>query len=83
MKKLIRIIEAPGSSYICGVCLLNKNMLLTGDYSKVIKQWKIEGDNLILISSKEKAHDSGINVLLNFGDGHIVSGSEDYTIKIW
>ena len=47
--KLIRIIEVPNSSWNCGVCMLNKNMLLTGDYSKVIRQWKIECDNLILI----------------------------------
>ena len=32
---LIRKIEVPGSSWICGVFMLNKNMLLTGDGSKV------------------------------------------------
>ena len=80
---LVRKIEVPGSSSICGVCMLNKNMLLTGDYSKVLRQWKIEGDNLILISKKEKAHDSCINVLLNIGNGFIASGSNDNTIKIW
>ena len=58
-------------------------MLLTGDYSEIIRQWKIEGDNLILISKKEKAHDSDINVLLNLGNGCIASGSNDKTIKIW
>ena len=63
--------------------MLNKNELLTGDCSKVIRQWKIEGDNLILISSKEKAHNADINVLLNLGDGHIASGSDDNTIRIW
>ena len=81
--KLVRIIEVPGSSWICGVCMLNKNMLLTADKSKIIRQWKIEGDNLILISSKEKAHNDWINVLLNLGEGHIASGSNDKTIKIW
>ena len=45
--KLVRIIEVPNSSSICGICMLNKNMLLTGDYAEVIRQWKIEGDNLI------------------------------------
>ena len=58
-------------------------MLLTGDESKIIRQWIIEGDNLILISKKEKTHDSGINVLLNMGNGLIASGSDDKTIKIW
>ena len=28
---LVRKIEVAGSSWICGVCMLNKNMLLTGD----------------------------------------------------
>ena len=81
--KLVRIIEVPGSSWIYGVCMLNKDVLLTGDYSKVIRQWKIEGDNLILLSKKEKAHDDDINVLLNLQDGHIASGSDDHTIRIW
>ena len=81
--KLVRIIEVPGSSWICGICMLNKNMLLTGDCAKVLRQWKIEGDNLVLISKKEKAHDNDINVLLNLGDGHIASGSDDHTVRIW
>ena len=80
---LVRKIEVPGSSWIYGVCMLNKNMLLTGDQSKVLRQWKIEGDNLILVSNKEKAHDSTINFLLNMGNGFIASGSSDKTIKIW
>ena len=80
---LVRKIEVPGSSWICGVCMLNKNMLLTGDYSEILRQWKIEGDNLILVSKKEKAHDGCINVLLNIGNGFIASGSDDKTIKIW
>ena len=81
--KLIRIINVPNASWITGVCLLNKNILLTGDFSETIRQWKIEGDNLILISKKEKAHTNGINVLLNMGNGFIASGSDDKTIKIW
>ena len=81
--RLVRIIEVPGSSCICGVCMLNQNMLLTGVYAEIIRQWRIEGDNLILMSQKEKTHDSDINVLLNIGDGHIASGSDDYTVRIW
>ena len=80
---LVRTVEVPNSNLITGVCLLNKDMLLTGDYSETIIQWKIEGDNLILISKKEKAHDNVINVLLNLGNGYIASGSYDNTIKIW
>ena len=79
----MRTIEVPNSNRIQGVCLLNKDMLLTGGYSKTIRQWKIEGDNLILMSKKEKAHDNDINVLLNLGNEYIASGSDDSTIKIW
>ena len=63
--------------------MLNKNMLLTGDQSYTLRQWKIEEDNLILVSKKEKAHDNTIRVLLNIGNGFIASGSADNTIKIW
>ena len=52
--KLVRKIEVPNSGSICGVCMLNKNILLAGDSSKIIRQWKIERNNLILISKKEK-----------------------------
>ena len=81
--KLVRKIEVPGSSWICWVCVLNKNMILTGDGAKIIRQWKIEGDNLILVSKKENTHDRDICVLLNIGNGFIASGSDDNTIKIW
>ena len=81
--KLIRKIDVPNSDWITGICLLNKDMLLTGDYSGIIRQWKIEGDNLILISKKENTHDKNIYVLLNMGNGFIASGSDDKTIKIW
>ena len=79
----LRIINVPGAGYIRGLCILNQNMLLTGDESKIIRQWRIEGDNLILISKKEKAHDDDITDLLNLGNGHIASCSFDETIKIW
>ena len=80
---LIRVIDVPGSSWISAICMLNKNKLLTGDYNEIIREWKIEGDNLILISKKEKAHSADISALLNIGDGHIASGSKDFTINIW
>ena len=31
-------------------------MLITGDFKMIIRQWKIEGDNLIVISKKEQTH---------------------------
>ena len=81
--KLVRIIDVQEVGFIFGVCMLNKNLLLTGNYTKIIRQWRIEGDNLIPVSKKEKAHDDGISVLLNLGNGHIASGSFDKIIKIW
>ena len=63
--------------------MLNQNMILTGDATKTIRQWKIDGDNLILISKKENAHDKRIITLLNIGNGLIASGSGDNSIKIW
>ena len=80
--KLVRKIKASDSSWLCGICKINNNMILTGDDSK-IKQWKIENDNLILVSKKDNAHNGWINALLNSGNGYIVSCSDDNTIKIW
>ena len=82
--RIVRIIDRPGSKQIRGVCKLNENMLLTGDFSKVIGQWRIEGDNLILIliSQKENSYENNVYFLLNIGDGYIASESTDNTIKI-
>ena len=63
--------------------MLNENMLLTGDFNKRIIQWKVEGDNLQLISKKENAHEVSINTLLKIGNGLIISGSDDKFVKIW
>ena len=63
--------------------MINNNLLLTGDNNKTIKQWKIEGNNLILISKKENAHSNSINALLDIGNGFIASCSDDKSIKIW
>jgi WD40 repeat protein len=79
----LRIINIPEAGCIYGVCILNQNMLLTGDDQSTIRQWRIEGDNLILISKKEKAHDDLITYLLNLGNRYIASCSWDKTIKIW
>ena len=78
---LIRTINVTNSSYISSICMLNNNMLLTGDDNHNIKQWKIEGDNLILFS--EKATEGIIYTLLKLPDGHIISGDDNGVIKIW
>ena len=81
--ELIREIEVPNSGWIYGACMLNKNILFTGDYEGIIREWKIKEDNLILISKNENSHNSHIYTLLNIGNGHIASGSLDFSIKIW
>ena len=81
--ELIREIEIPNSGWIYGACMLNKNILFTGDDNGILREFKIEKDNLILISKKEKAHNKWISTLLNIGNGHIASGSGDSLIKIW
>ena len=58
-------------------------MILTGDVNKRIIQWKIENDNLKLISKKENAHEDWIYNLSKIGNGLIISGSSDNCVKIW
>ena len=81
--KLKRTIYVPDSSVITTSCMLNKNIIVTGDSNKKIKQWKIEGNNLILISKKENAHISRITTIKKLKDGYILSGSFDGDFKIW
>ena len=70
-------------SWIGGVCMINQDMLLTGNDARIMMQWKIEGDNIKLISKKENTHSNDISVLLNIGRGFIASGACDNTVKIW
>ena len=63
--------------------MLNKDMILTVDDNERIIQWKIENDNLKLISIKEIAHYNRIHTLSKLGNGLILSGSDDESLKIW
>ena len=81
--KKIRQIDIPNANWINGVCRLNNNEIITGDNSNTLREWKIEKDNLILISKKENAHNGFINVILNLGNEHFATASDDNTIKIW
>ena len=80
---LIRTIDVDNSGWIYSACMLNKDIIITGDENKRIIQWKIENDNLKLISIKENAHDNSIYTLSKLGDGLILSGSYDNSVKIW
>ena len=81
--KLVRIVEVKNSSWIRGFCFWNDNIFLTSDNNRVIREWKIEGNNLILISQKENAHDRYIFALLKLGNWNIASASADNSIIIW
>ena len=79
---LIRTVNISGSGQIWCACILNENMLLTGDENKRIIYWKIEGDNLKLISKKENAHRDWITILTKIGNWLILSGSFDNFVII-
>ena len=80
---LIKTIEVDNSGSIYAACMLNKDMILTSDYNKRIIQWKVENDNLKLISIKENAHEDRIYTLSKLDNGLILSGSCDNSVKIW
>ena len=80
---IIRTIDAPNSSRIYDICMLNENQLVTCDKNSNILQWKIEGDNLKLSSKIENAHDYTITTLLKIDGSHILSGDADGYLKIW
>ena len=80
---VIRSIDSSGSSSILSACFINDNMILTSDSNHRIIQWKIDADNLILISKKENAHDSGIYTIKKLGNGLIMSGDKNGEVKIW
>ena len=60
----VRTINVPDSTWINVVCMLNKNILLTADNNRRIQQWRINGDNLVLISIKQNACENSIGILL-------------------
>ena len=80
---LIKTISVSNSDLIYAACMLNKDMILTADKNKRIIQWKIENNNLKLISIKENAHDNAINSLSKIGNDLILSCSDDMYAKIW
>ena len=80
---IIRSIDVSGSSWINSACLLTDDIILTADDNHRIIQWRIQHDNLELISKKENAHDSYIYVLKKIGNGLIMSGDGNGEVKIW
>ena len=80
---VVRTINVTNSSWINAACLLTNNMLITVDNNENIIQWKIEGDNLVMISRKEKASERSIGTVLKIGDGLIITGDDGGIIKVW
>ena len=80
---IIRSIDVSGSSWINSACLLTNDIILTADSNHRIIQWRIQHDNLELISKKENAHDDHIYVLKKIGNGLIMSGDVTGEVKIW
>ena len=80
--KIVRRISIPDTFNISASCMINENILLIGDDKSRIKKWRLKGDNLELISTKENIHDSFITVLMKLEDGNILSGSADGEIAI-
>ena len=80
---ILRNIEVPDSGNIYASCMLDKFNFIFGDYKNNIQHWRIEGDNLNLISIKENVHENSIYTLLLLRDGHVLSGDSEGEIKIW
>ena len=80
--KIIRKIELLNYFGISGFCMVNERTFLTTCILNIL-QWKIEGDDIKIISTKEKAHNLRINYIIKIGNGKIASCGYDKSIKIW
>ena len=90
-KKLIKKINIYKGHIECFIKLNNNTLLfgIEGDFSLKgnnyhFNQYKLneKGDNLELISIKEKVHNTGINYMIQGKNGEILSCSEQ-RIKVW
>ena len=82
-QKKINVIAIPGSSYITCFNKFNDNILLTGDCSCTIRQWKITGEFLNQQYFKEKSHDFQIRFIEKYENGLIITCSDDGSLKLW
>ena len=63
--------------------ILIQDRLITGDWNGNLKEWKIEGSNIVEKTIMERAHTTGIVSMDLLQDGRIVTASQDKTLKIW
>ena len=81
--------ERGDKNSIFSLCVLTSNMVLIGDIEGYLLQYKLEGDELIEISRKEKVHSKNkgysdeVSSICVIGDGHIATGGFDKRVKIW
>jgi len=80
---IVRSIDVPNSDWISSVIRFNKDQIVTADENKRIILWKIEGDNLRMITKNDKAHDGCIFSLTKLPNGTILTGGLDCSAKIW
>ena len=80
---IVRTIDVPNSDWISSVIRFNKDQIVTADENKRIILWKIEGDNLRMITKNDKAHDGCIFSLTKLPNGTILTGGLDCSAKIW
>ncbi len=80
---IVRNINVPDSDWISSVVRFTKDQIVTADENKRIILWKIEGDNLRMITKNSTAHDGCIFSLTKLPNGTILSGGLDCSAKIW
>ena len=80
---IVRSIDVPDSDWISSVIRFNKDQIVTADENKRIILWKIEGDNLRMITKNNNAHDGCIFSLTKLPNGTILTGGLDCSAKIW
>ena len=80
---IVRTIDVPDSDWISSIIRYTRDQIVTADENKRIILWKIEGDNLRMITKNNNAHDGCIFSLTKLPDGTILSGGLDCSAKIW
>ena len=79
----IREIESLNSDRITSFLKLDNKCLLSVDCNGNIKQWIIDGDNLIFENVKNRAHEGQIRMIRRNEEGFIITCSDDKSIKVW
>ena len=81
--KEIRKINILQGGMICGICMLNSNVIITSGEYGILRVWTIEGDYLISELETEKKDNEFTFSVLNMGNGHFACCNKSKTITIW